>query len=284
MVDLNQIKEKIISIVKTEGPLLPIQISRKLEKDTIFAGAVLSELVKQKTLLVSNGKIGSSPIYYISGQENKLSILYSHLPSKEKEAYELLRSHQILKDKDCTPPIRIALRSIKDFSIPLELNGELYWRWHLTQESEAKELLNLAKQKEPEMPTIEAKSQDKLTKYAELEQQRRDSTISSQDEFSIKVSSYFKNKNIAMLELSPIKKKREVEGKIKINSDLGPLEFFVLAKNKKKINEADLSLATDKGRKQKLPVLFLSNGEMTKKCANYLEENLKGRVVFRKIS
>ncbi|MEK6826765.1 MAG: hypothetical protein AABX90_03990, partial [Nanoarchaeota archaeon] len=152
MVDLNQIKEKIISIVKTEGPLLPIQISRKLEKDTIFAGAVLSELVKQKTLLVSNGKIGSSPIYYISGQENKLSILYSHLPSKEKEAYELLRSHQILKDKDCTPPIRIALRSIKDFSIPLELNGELYWRWHLTQESEAKELLNLAKQKEPEMP------------------------------------------------------------------------------------------------------------------------------------
>ena len=61
------------------------------------------------------------------------------------------------------------------------------------------------------------------------------------------------------------------------------LEYFFLAKNKKKINEADLSLANDSGKKNRSPVLFLSNGEMTKKSEKYLNENLKGRIIFRKI-
>ena len=85
MLDVNKVKERILSIISYEGPLLPIQISRKLEKDTIFAGAVLSELLKEKAIRVSNAKIGSSPLYYMAGQESKLSLLYNHLPLKESD-------------------------------------------------------------------------------------------------------------------------------------------------------------------------------------------------------
>jgi len=271
VVDLKEVKEKIISLVHSEGPLLPVQISRKLEKDTIFAGAVLSELVKDKAILISKAKVGGSPVYYSKGQEGKLSLLYPHLPSKEKEAYESLRKNQILKDKECDPPIRIALRSIKDFSIPLEINGELYWRWYLTPEIEAKSLLESTIEDKEPTPTVKPLPKEEIV------------LKDVGDEFLNKVTNALKSKQIEISDIQIIKKKREIEGKIKINSDLGILDFLVVGKNKKRINEADISLANDRGRKNKLPILFLTTGEMTKKCDKYVEENLKGRLIIRKI-
>lgn len=279
MVDLVVVKEKILGIIRNEGPVLPIHISRKLESDTIFAGAVLSELVNNKLIFISNAKIGGSPVYYVKGQENKLNILYSHLPGKEKEAYELLRTNQVLKDSECEPAIRVALRSIKDFSRPLEINNELYWRWYLTSEEDALVLLGKALRPQKtllEKPKIEVK---RLTpNKIEIKKEFIDAT---KDEFFELVNNYFKNKDIEVLELS--KKGREIEGNVKIKSELGILDFYVVAKNKKKINEADLSLANDKGRKHKMHVLFLTNGELSKKTNKYLEDNLRGSVIVRKI-
>lgn len=272
MVDIDTLRNEILKIVRNEGPILPVQVSRKLGKDTIFAGAVLSELVKKKQISISNAKVGGSPVYYADGQETKLDLLYTYLPSKEKEAYELLRKNQIIKDKDCDPPIRIALRSIKDFSIPLEINGEVYWRWYLTLEEEAKSLIN------QEKPQIKIKQEIKKPEKQTIQLQQ-----DIGDEFSDTIRNYLKTRNISVFSIETIRKKREIVGRIRINSDLGPLDYIFLAKNKKKINEADLSLAQDVGRKNKLPVLFLSNGEISKKSIKYLEENLRGRVLYRKI-
>lgn len=276
MVDLNEVKSKILNIVKSEGPVLPVQISRKLDKDTIFAGAVLSELVSNKLIFITNAKIGGSPIYYVSGQENKLNILYSHLPGKEKEAYELLRTRQILKDSECEPGIRVALRSIRDFAKPIEINNEIYWRWHLIKEEEAKDLLNLEDKKpKPEVKQTIIEGKPEIRK--------REVVDNVEDIFFRNINNYFKNKNIEVLNISNIRKNREIEGNLKIKSELGVLDFYFIAKNKKKINEADLSLVNDKGRKHKMHVLFLTNGELSKKTQKYLEDNLKGSVIVRRI-
>ena len=174
----------------------------------------------------------------------------------------------------------------------MENNGELYWRWHLTNEQEAQELIRTSTPKKIdsdgeiliEKSEIQLK-QNKLTELTTPTETRKFTQLKSdkENEFLNTVSEYFKNKQIQISEISPVKKRSEVEGIIKINSDLGILEFLVLAKNKKTINEADLSLANDRGKRYKLPVLFLSNGEMTKKCNKYLEENLKGRIIFKRI-
>jgi len=280
MVDLNAVKEKILSIVRSEGPVLPVQISRRLDKDTIFAGAVLSELVNSKLIFISNAKVGGSPVYYVSGQESKLSMLYNHLPGKEKEAYELLRTRQILKDSECEPGIRVALRSIRDFAKPLDIHNELYWRWYLINEEESSALLEkvLKPQKSSlEKPKIEIK-QPIIERKPEKE-----FIDNSEDLFFKIVSNYFKIKNIEVLNINNIRKNREVEGSIRVKSELGVLDFYFIAKNKKKINEADLSLANDKGRKHKMHVLFLTNGELSKKTVKYLEDNIKGGVIVRKI-
>mgnify|MGYP001614895769 CR=1 FL=1 len=275
MLDIKLLKEDILKIIRNDGPVLPIQLSRRLNKDTIFAGAILSELVKDRHVKVSNAKIGGSPVYYVVGQEAKLNILYGHLPGKEKEAYESLRKNQILKDKDCEPAIRIALRSITDFAFPFDNNGELYWRWYLIDENNARELVKPGEvfiEKKIEKPAIR--------QQAFLVSEKKPDT---RDEFFENVLDYLNNKGIKVIDINAIRKKREVQSKVYINSDLGILEYLCLAKNKKTINDADLSLANDAGRKYKLPVLFLSNGDLTKKSEKYLNENLKGRIIFRKI-
>ena len=81
-----------------------------------------------------------------------------------------------------------------------------------------------------------------------------------------------------------LRKNSEIDFLVNIPSEIGKLNYFVKVKSKKRVNEGDLSLARDKGRERKLPVLFLSKGDMTKKAKEYLEKNLKGYLIFKMIS
>ncbi|MFH1210509.1 MAG: hypothetical protein V1645_01200 [archaeon] len=42
-------------------------------------------------------------------------------------------------------------------------------------------------------------------------------------------------------------------------------------------------MAYSQSQLKKLPVLFLSNGDLSKKAASYLEANIKGYLSFKKI-
>ena len=192
------------------------------------------------------------------------------MPEREKEAYELLRTKQVLRDSECDPAIRIALRTIRDFAVSFEINNELYWRWYLTSEEGARGL-------------IPDKKVEKTKIVKEIKFDVVKTEIVKEDNFLDLVVDSLKVKNIEIVESKVLRKNREIEGRVRVNSDLGVLDYYLLAKNKKSLNEGDLSLANDRGRKNKLPVLFLSNGNLSKKSERYLEENLKGRVVFRKI-
>jgi outer membrane biosynthesis protein TonB len=49
-------------------------------------------------------------------------------------AFDLLKDARVLRDREQQPLIRVALRAIKDFAIPLEVGmqeKELYWKWYL---------------------------------------------------------------------------------------------------------------------------------------------------------
>lgn len=97
------------------------------------------------------------------------------------------------------------------------------------------------------------------------------------------VKSYFSSNQISVLEEFIVRKNLEFTFVVSIPSSVGPLQFFVIAKNKKAINEDELSLAYSQSQLKKLPVLFLSVGDMSKKASSYLNTNLKGYLSFRKI-
>lgn len=135
--DTSEVKEKIISNIRSKGPLLPVQIAREIGISSLFISAYLSELISAKKLKVSKMKVGNSPLYYLPGQENLLENFVSHLKSQEKEALETLKENEVLKDSNLEPATRVALQSIGDFAIPFESSGEKYWRYMATSEQES---------------------------------------------------------------------------------------------------------------------------------------------------
>ena len=132
--DTSGLKENILSVLRQRGPSLPVHIARGTNLSILFASAFLSELLSERKIKISNMKVGSSPIYYIPGQETQLENFSHHLNSKEKEAFGILQNKKILKDTEQNPAIRVALRSIKDFAIPFQKGEEIFWRYFTTEQ------------------------------------------------------------------------------------------------------------------------------------------------------
>jgi len=64
---------------------------------------------------------------------------------------------------------------------------------------------------------------------------------------------------------------------------VGDLSFFCKAKIKKAVNDADLSAAVIQGQLKKLPTLFLTTGELTKKAKGLMETELKKEIIIKKL-
>jgi len=263
------IYEKVISFIQEQGPSLPSQVAKMLEKDTFFAGAILSDLLSKKAIRITTAKIGSSPLYYLPDQKEKLSMLYDKLPLREREAYDFLKEKKIVKDSDTQPSIRVALRMLKDFAIPTQINSTLVWRWYLTPEIELQKKF-AAKTIQQQKPV-----QQKLPKPSPQPP--------PEDTFAQIAYNYLTSNNVTIEEKISQRKNREVILEIKVPSALGPLDMLAIAKNKKRISDSDLSLAHQKGQTKKLPVLFLTTGELTKKALAHIEKNLKGYITVKKL-
>ena len=124
---------------------MSIQISKWIGVSSLFAGAFLSDLYAEKKVKMSNMKVGSSSLYYLDGQEASLENFIEHLQQREKEAFLHLKKESVLDDETQTPVMRVALRAIKDFAIPIRarVNEEvkLFWKYFLMPDSDAKKIM-----------------------------------------------------------------------------------------------------------------------------------------------
>lgn len=279
-----EFKNQVLSFVRMNGPVLPAQVSKVINKDILTASALLSELVSNKLVSISTAKIGSSPVYYVRGQEPKLQMLYGNLPEREKEAFNLLKEKKVIRDKSAEPAIRVALRSIKDFAVPLNVNLptglEIFWKWYLITNEEAEAIIRPLIQKPVQREEQKIQKQEIKTQPEQIQPKREETKV---DDFSGIIHRYISKNDIQVINKDILRKNREIEMTVKVPSALGTLTYFLIARNKKKINQGDLSLAYHKGQSNKLPILFLSTGTITKKAQEYIEKNLKGYLVFKQI-
>ncbi len=98
--------------------------------------------------------------------------------------------------------------------------------------------------------------------------------------FEDMILSFFNKNGIEIVEEKLIKKNKEMNYIVKLSSGIGKLDYFIKVKKKAKVSDADLSLAFNEAGK--LPLLFVSNGGLSKKAESNLKSILKG-VVFKKI-
>src|SRR3989344_1815917 len=161
MQKLLQIKEKILEVIRQRGPELPVRIASAIGNNNLFTAAFMSELVGEKKLKLSHMRVGSSPLYYIEGQEEQLQKYAEYLNHKEKEAFHLLKREVILEDSEQEPAIRVALRNIKDFAMPIQIQEnsqiKIFWKIHTMSNEQAKILIRQKLQPSVETATTETK-------------------------------------------------------------------------------------------------------------------------------
>ena len=304
--NIPEVKKHILSILKVKGPSLPVQIASEVKINSLFVGAILSELGNNKLLKISNMKVGGSPLYYLQGQETGLEKFHSYLDGKEKETFLLLKQKKILEDKTQLPAIRVALRNLKDFSISFTKDNEIWWRFHTATEEEIKELLEPKKEEVKELPTkveikkepvkiveevipkteivkeikkepnkpqmqpIKIESNKQLNIGLKSDKQEKQQMPKEKPEFALQIINLLKQNKIEILEEKEVKK-REFSCIIKINSDLGKIKLLCIAKDKKSITENDLKLILQQAQTLKMPALVLFPGEINKKALEYAE-------------
>src|SRR3989344_4516995 len=108
-------RDEIIKFIGVNGPVLPVQIAKQLNTNILFASAMLAELVERKSLKLTHFSVGGSPLYYLESQEALMDKrLSATLSGKEKEAYNLIKEKQVLREVDLQPWERVAIKSLKD--------------------------------------------------------------------------------------------------------------------------------------------------------------------------
>ncbi|HLC66376.1 MAG TPA: hypothetical protein VJK52_01925 [Candidatus Nanoarchaeia archaeon] len=281
-------RDKLQSIVRMKGPLLPNVVAKDLGTNILFASAMLSELVDSKILRLSALKVGGSPLYFFPNQEHRLQDFAKYLPEKERRAYELLRQQVVLRDAAQEPLMRACLRQIRDFAVPLEVNHggkqELFWKWYLTPNNQAESLIKkvLGIEEPRPIPTPTAIAVPKEIRHEPRTETKRETQRSLSpkldepaDKFFRKIKQYFVANNITILEQHIIRKEAELDFLIEVPSAVGTLQYFCKAKSKKKITEGDLSATYVQGQKRHLPVLFLTTGEISKKALQFAMNEFK---------
>jgi len=139
-------------------------------------------------------------------------------------------------------------------------------------------------EKEIHVPSLEEKQKkpiDKKPVEKQLNLKPKKETPKLRNEaveskFLDEIINYFNQKKIIVIEKDIIRKNSEIDFTIRVPSAVGSLIYYCKAKNKKRINEGDLSSTFITAQSKKLPVLFLTKGELTKRAKDMLEKEFQG--------
>ena len=101
--------------------------------------------------------------------------------------------------------------------------------------------------------------------------------------FYEKVANMLKENGAEIIKEEMIKKDKEIDFLVNINTKLGKLRYYVKAKNKPAINEADISLAYSEGQLRKLPTLLIVNGKINKKATDLINNKLQGQLTINEL-
>jgi hypothetical protein len=298
MIDIQEKKRKIISFLETNGPSLPVRIAKTIEMDPVFASAILSELLGAGQIKTSHIKVGSSPLYLLAGQEQRLEEYIENLKPIEREAFLKLKKQKIILDEEEPPVIRVALRNVKDFAIPSETEGKIIWKYAFASDEELNNTQNPEEEIKEDKVTEEVEEEEiKEDEIKEVEEEEiKEDEIKEVEEEEIKedeikeVENIFENKEkedkkhtVKKTFLDQVEEFLSENG-TKINSILEVDKKKVIAEtksenqkallfafNKKKISEEELMKCYKKAKEKNLSYHIITTGEPTKKMSETID-------------
>lgn len=311
-------QDKILLFLRTSGPTIPAKVAKHISTEILLASAHLSDLSSQGKVKISGLKIGGTPLYYLPGQEGQLyPFAAGNINPKDLQVLETLKTKQVLREKELDLLSKVALRSLKDFAVPLHVTiqsqTEIFWKWSLLSDEQTnvriKELLQPEASQEPvELPTpqhapMPLETQKILLdkKYQELDQELETEEVEEksekpflqkikerikkpkvEDDFLPALEQFF-NKLKIKVEQKETVRKTELNFIVKIPSVVGTMTYFCKAKNKTRCDERDVSSAYMEAQVKKLPLLFLYNNELNKKAQEMLDSGAFENLLVKRI-
>ena len=134
-------QEDIITFIRNKGPIVPMDLANNMKVESYIASAHLSDLLSKKLIKISNLKMGSSPLYFLPEQKKMLEGFSDYLHQKDKIAFNELKERLVIRDSKILPLLRVSLRNIKDFAVPLEVTyknkKEIFWKFYSLSNDEA---------------------------------------------------------------------------------------------------------------------------------------------------
>jgi len=210
--------------------------------------------------------------------------------------------------KDFAVPLEVTLGDQK----------EIFWKWYMVSNEEATQLIRdylkvqenerpARKEESAEMPEREIRKEHEkpLTNFVrqearneEAQPQRREmqqekpakklkteetekieADFTPSDSFSGEIIRFLKEKGITIKNIEVKKKNSDIDLILNVPSIVGNIEYYCKAKNKPKINDADLSSAYIQGQAKKLPSMLITSGELTKKAYQMLGKEIRVNVL-----
>lgn len=322
-------REDVLRVVKQHGPIIPLDIKRKLGKgETTMIGAVLSELAHHKRVAITHLKRGSSPFYYDPNNPASLENVGQYLGEKDRRTFDLLKEKRSLDTTTLEPLTRVSLGNIPDFSRSFHhvINGEnrLCYRYFLTSEDDARKMLGeketdvepevrpqvveksaqvarqseskkvvegseeaQSMQKQSSSNTSPKSEEPKKAKPIKKKSKERDKTLSesfsneikTDDAFLKRIVRYCNAKNLIIQENEIVRKEQEIDLVLLIPTPVGKMQYYCKAKSKKKSNDGDVASALLAGQMRRLPTIYLTTGEVTKKAKEMTQKELKGVLI-----
>jgi len=309
-IDAKYVKERLIKYLNERGPSLPVNLAKHVGLNSLFTSAFLSELSEEGHLKISDMKVGGSPLYYPKNKVAMLENFTNHLDAKDREACLLLKEKGVLDDQQQTPIVRVALRGLKDFAIPIKKDEKLYWRYFLVNEDAALEkLFPKAKLIEP-VPEIkiEPKKEEAGEIKLQIKQEKEINKINDEleekrkelEKLKSEILNFPKNKKEAKKqEIQKKSVKRKESAKEKFLSEIKQtldkksielvnveqydrkqvfarikirnVEYLLAAYDKKKVEAADIMRAYKKSLALDLPYYIISKGDTSRKTKEIIE-------------
>jgi hypothetical protein len=243
--------------------------------EPVFTSAILSELLNEKRIILSDLRIGASPLYLIKGQENKLENFIENLKPIEKEAFLKLKEVKILLDEEQEPSMRVALRNLKDFAKPSKSNEKIVWKYAFAKEEEIKEITHQKKEQKKEINIPKIKIEIKKVEkeiVSKIENRKINEEFDNENQlqkrkienifeensvnFLEEVKQFLKKNNLEFIEEIQ-KSKKEIVAKISMKTPLGKFNLLLIAKNKKSTSKEELKSAIQRAGYSNMPCLFL---------------------------
>ncbi len=240
------VQDQILQFLRITGPTLPSKVARQIKTEIYIASAHLSDLAAQGKVKISYLKVGGSPLYYLPGQEEKLYYFAAgNLNPKDYQVLEVLKDRKVLRENGLELLSKVALRSLKDFAIPLHVtyegNTELFWKWYLLTEEEAKKvIMDLFS---AEKKTLPAEPEQQVQEMEQKEESQQINTAGKAEENRVQeifpgcnLQKYFEDEKESQsaAEIKKLPEKKERKNKKEIINDSEDFEAAEEIKARKK--------------------------------------------------